>query len=584
MKKRWIAGIVGVAMMGTLLTGCAGNKEEHSLWMTNEAQDTRNDTQDATDGAQDATNATRSGVSTADQTKSVNGAEGEDTDIMYEDVWVSEEAACESVTTDMEMRMYDGYIEMVPEESMYANPYGNEEYGEIIENEFLSVKEQPLSTFSADVDTASYSNVRRMIQDGYELDWIPKDSVRLEEMINYFDYDYDGPRAGEPFGVNTEIATCPWNEDSYLMMVGLQTEEVDFSEAAPSNLVFLIDVSGSMYDEDKLPLLQQSFAMLSSNLTAKDRVSIVTYAGDDQIVLQGAKGSDTDVIVQALERLTASGSTNGSAGILTAYELAQEYFIPGGNNRVILATDGDLNVGLTSEEDLEEMITKQKESGVFLSVLGFGTGNIKDSKMELLADKGNGNYAYIDSLSEARKVLVEEMGATLVTVAKDVKFQMEFDPEMVSEYRLIGYENRALENEDFTDDTKDAGEIGAGHCVTVLYEIKLTKEAETLGMFRDFSTLHIRYKEPEADESRQLDYAIGTDSIKNRASEDLLFAGCVAQFGMLLRDSEYQGDTSYRSILECLGTLECVKQDEYKAEFAGLVEQVLRMDGVVVCY
>lgn len=551
MKKRNVMRMMALVMATTLLAGC-GKSDENALF--------------GTQGSRDQQNGGQTQDGPAQQKEVTEGTQGQEADTS------SETAATEEMDG---YYAYDDCEMMIPYESDYQ-AYG-EEYGEITESGFLSASRQPLSTFSADVDTASYSNVRRMLLDGYELEWIPKDSVRLEEMINYFDYDYDGPKDKEPFGVNTEIAVCPWNEDNYVMMVGLQTEAVDFSEAAPSNLVFLIDVSGSMYDEDKLPLLQQSFAMLASNLTAKDRVSIVTYAGEDRIVLQGARGNDTQTIIDALESLEASGSTNGSAGIETAYELAEEYFIEGGNNRVILATDGDLNVGLTSEEELEWLISQKKESGVYLSVLGFGTGNIKDNKMETLADRGNGNYAYIDSLNEARKVLVEEMGATLITVAKDVKLQMEFNSDVVSEYRLIGYENRALADEDFTDDTKDAGEIGAGHSVTVLYEIKLVPGDKSYAA-QEWSTLHIRYKEPDEEESRQLDYRIGAGQMERRPSEDLLFASCVAQFGMLLRDSEYKGSANYADILECLNGLRCVDEDSYKAEFEELVEQAMRLD------
>lgn len=566
MRKRWISGVVGIALMASVLTGCRSAQDEKKQAAENDVT------------ADDVRVSGNADIS-ANAGKAESG-ETEAGEVQEEWMYETNEADYDSSAS-----MADSYAdcEDLPYEAYYGEPMSGEEYGEIHENGFLSVSEQPLSTFSADVDTASYSNVRRMLLDGYELSWIPKDSVRLEEMINYFSYDYDGPKSGEPFGVNTEITRCPWNEDSYLMMVGLQTEAVDFSETPPSNLVFLIDVSGSMYSEDKLPLLQQSFAMLSSNLTSKDRVSIVTYAGEDRIVLQGAKGSDTQTIIDALERLNASGSTNGSAGIETAYELAEEYFIPGGNNRVILATDGDLNVGLTSVDELEELISGKKESGVYLSVLGFGTGNIKDNKMETLADKGNGNYAYIDSLNEARKVLVEEMGATLVTVAKDVKLQMEFNPDVVSEYRLIGYENRALANEDFTDDTKDAGEVGAGHCVTVLYEIKLTPGAASTAA-TVWSTLHIRYKEPQENRSTQLDYTIGTESIHRKPSENILFAGCVAQFGMLLRDSDYKGTATYMGILSCLEDLRSVQEDEYKLEFKQLVEQAMLLGSETLCY
>ena len=334
--------------------------------------------------------------------------------------------------------------------------FNTEEYNAIKENSYMSVAANPLSTFSIDVDTASYTNLRRMINDG---DYIDTDAIRIEEMINYFNYDYPAPNAGEPFSVNTEMADCPWNDETKLLLIGLQAEEIDMSERAPMNVVFLIDVSGSMYDEDKLPLVQKSFSLLTENLTPQDRVSIVTYAGSDRVVLEGADGNNKEEIIEAINAREAGGSTAGADGINTAYEIAEKYFISGGNNRIVLATDGDLNVGISSESELTKLVEKKRETGVFLSVLGFGTGNIKDNKMEALADNGNGNYAYIDSVLEAKKVLVEEMGGTLFTIAKDVKFQVEFNPQYVSEYRLVGYENRLMNDQDFYDDTKDAGEI-----------------------------------------------------------------------------------------------------------------------------
>lgn len=452
----------------------------------------------------------------------------------------------------------------------YINEYGsNESYANIRENRFLSVSNHPFSTFSADVDTASYANIRRMLMDGYDPSWIDEDAVRIEEMINYFSYDYEKPARREPFSVNSEIVACPWNEDNYLLRIGLATEEIDFDQAPASNLVFLIDVSGSMYSEDKLPLLQKAFEMLCTNLSAKDRVSIVTYAGDDEIVIQGVRGNDTDTIVNAIESLSAGGSTNGSEGIKTAYELAEEYFIEGGNNRIILATDGDLNVGVTSNEGLESLISNEKESGVFLSVLGFGTGNIKDDKMELLADKGNGNYSYIDSLREAKKVLVNEMGATLITVAKDVKFQLEFNEDVVASYRQIGYENRALADEDFADDTKDAGEVGAGSSVTVLYEIELAQKNAIDS--DEWCTLHVRYKEPSEDESKELKYNIGAADYSSRISANTAMAAAVAEFGMVLRESRYAGNSSYDSIMDLLDEAD-IRGDEYKEEFCELVD------------
>lgn len=485
------------------------------------------------------------------------------------------------------------------EDEPYPEAHPNEEYSEWEEKGFTSVKKEPLSTFSADVDTASYSNLRRLIREGYDLDMLPEGSVRIEEMINYFSYDYKEPKGKEPFGVTTQISTCPWNEEAELLMIGLKTEDIEYDQAPPSNLVFLLDVSGSMYSDDKLPLLQEAFGLLAENLTEKDRVSIVTYAGEDQIVLKGAKGSQTKKIKNALNSLEASGSTNGSAGIETAYALAESNFIEGGNNRVIIATDGDLNVGLTTEEELEDLITEKKESGIFLSVLGFGTGNIKDNKMETLADKGNGNYAYIDCLREANKVLVEEMSATLLTICKDVKFQVEFNPAVVEGYRLLGYENRALAAEDFDDDTKDAGEIGAGHSVTALYEIVLKEplngsmsadeisqlkysdeykkefgeeEITSPAAEKEWLTISIRYKKPAEDQSNLLEYPIGYECYTNKPSDDFVFAAAVAEFGLLASHSAYPENASVKHVEKALNSIRL--NDEYKEEFWELVEEV----------
>lgn len=457
-----------------------------------------------------------------------------------------------------------GAAECCPE---YDYPYyeGGETYTKFEQNGYFNTKDNSISTFSADVDTASYSNVRRMIQDGY----VDPSAVRVEEMVNYFDYDYKAPKAGEPFSVNAEIASCPWNKEAQLLMIGLQAEDIDTSDIGPQNIVFLIDVSGSMSDSDKLPLVQSAFLMLTENLTENDRISIVTYAGTDAVVLDGVRGDKTEVISEAIEGLMAGGSTAGSDGIITAYELAEEHFIKGGNNRIILATDGDLNVGITDNDELEKLIEKKKESGVFLSVLGFGTGNIKDDKMELLADKGNGNYYYIDSILEAKKVLVEEMGGTLVTIAKDVKLQLEFNPDTVKSYRLVGYENRLLSEEDFNDDTKDAGEIGAGHRVTVLYEIIPQGKSDKSS---DVAKLAIRYKEPDESESKLLEYVLGENCYKSSPSENIRFAACVAEFGLMIRQDEY-AETSYESIIGELETLRCVKTDPYKNEFLDLVKQ-----------
>ena len=444
-----------------------------------------------------------------------------------------------------------------------------EEYSKWEERGFRSVLKEPLSTFSADVDTASYSNLRRLLTEGYSLEELPRGAVRIEELLNYFSYNYEEPKGQEPFGVTTKLGACPWNEEAQLLMIGLKTEDIDYSQAPPSNLVFLLDVSGSMSHEDKLPLLQESFGLLAENLTEKDRISIVTYAGDDEVVLRGAAGNETRKIKKAINQLEAGGGTNGSKGIETAYEIAEENFIKGGNNRIILATDGDLNIGLTTEEELEELITEKKESGIYLSVLGFGAGNLKDNKMEVLADKGNGNYAYIDSLREARKVLVEEMTATLLTICKDVKLQVEFNPSVVSDYRLIGYENRALNREDFEDDTKDAGEIGAGHSVTVLYELIL-KEPITDLSEGEWLTLSIRYKKPAEDTSNLLRYPVSYEDYQSSPDDDFVFAAAVAEFGLLASDSAYAGDASLKHVRSALKGI--TLDDEYKEEFYELVK------------
>lgn len=473
----------------------------------------------------------------------------------------------------------------VPEESPDWN---TEEYNSLEEPGFKSVKNSPLSTFSADVDTASYANLRRMIEDNYSIEDIPAGAVRIEELLNYFKYDYNLPTGSEPFGVTTVIGECPWNEDAKLLQIGLKTVEIDFSEAPSSNLVFLLDVSGSMDSADKLPLLQSAFTMLVDELTEKDRVSIVTYAGSDKVLLEGEKGSNKTEITEVINNLYAGGSTNGSAGIETAYRLAEENFIEGGNNRIILATDGDLNVGTTSQSDLKELVEEKREAGIFLSVLGFGTGNLKDNKMETLADNGNGNYAYIDSKGEARRVMVEEMGATLVTVAKDVKLQIEFNPAYVKGYRLIGYENRTLATEDFDDDTKDAGEIGAGHIVTALYEIipadsgqevpetDLKYQEEKEGVENgEWATLKIRYKEPDEDESILKEYILTEDICTAEPSEDFYFAAAVAEFGLLVRESRYKGTSSFQNIESLLEKVN-TEADDFKDEFAYLVKKLKR--------
>ncbi|SCY37018.1 Ca-activated chloride channel family protein [Lachnospiraceae bacterium XBB2008] len=473
----------------------------------------------------------------------------------------------------------------------YYYPAPNYNYGEnyntVIENEFKEVYASPLSTFGADIDTASYSNLRRMINDGYNLYDIPAGSIRTEELINYFNYDYREPGSNDTFAVNAQIIDCPWNKETKLVNLGIKAKELEDIENVPSNIVFLVDVSGSMDDYDKLPLLQMGLDMLVDDLDENDRVSIVTYASSSDIVIAGVSGDEHTTIKKAINALSAGGSTNGGDGIKSAYRLAEKYFIEGGNNRVIMATDGDLNVGITSEDELEELISKKKESGVFLSVLGFGTGNYNEAALETLADKGNGNYSYIDCLSEAKKVLIDEFNSTLFTVAKDVKFQIEFNPRYVSEYRLVGYENRQMAARDFNDDTKDGGEIGSGHAMTVMYEIRMNDESdaytddlryqstdlsETGITSNEWMTVSVRYKEPEEDESKLIYFPIRNECYTRTPNCDTLFAAYVAECGMILNDSSYIGNLDMRDVSKQISGLDL--DDEYKEEFLDLIKQL----------
>jgi Ca-activated chloride channel family protein len=463
---------------------------------------------------------------------------------------------------------------------------GFEDYDRIDENRWFSTLERPLSTFSVDVDAASYGNVRRFITEGQ---LPPVDAVRIEELVNYFEYDYAEPRGRHPFSITTEVAECPWNREHKLVHIGLQGTRVDVEELPPSNLVFLIDVSGSMTPPNKLPLLKSSFRLLVDQLRREDRVAIVVYAGAAGLVLPSTCGSDKETILCAIDRLEAGGSTAGGAGIKLAYQVAQANFLEGGNNRVILATDGDFNVGAASDADMIRLIEQKRRSGVFLTVLGFGEGNLKDSKMEKIANHGNGHYAYIDNLAEAKKVLVNEMGATLLTIAKDVKLQVEFNPARVSSYRLIGYENRLLEDRDFDDDTKDAGEIGAGHSVTALYEIALTDREDDRGgkplkytdrtvrsgarRSAELLTVSFRYKPPAESESRLLSHVVkDRDTRFANASNDFRFSAAVAQFGMILRGSTECGEATMRDVI---ATARGARGDDphgYRAEFVSLAE------------
>ena len=464
-------------------------------------------------------------------------------------------------------------------------PYpGGESYAAVDENPFRSVARDPLSTFSIDVDTASYSNVRRLISAGT---LPPADAVRIEEMINYFRYQYAQPTGGEPFSVTTELTDSPWNPKHRLALIGLQGRQMPDEDLPARNLVFLIDVSGSMQSADKLPLVRNGLRMLSDTLTARDRVAIVVYAGSSGLVLPATPGDQRGRIHGAIAQLEAGGSTNGSGGIQLAYEVARANMIAGGINRVILATDGDFNVGITSQRELVDLIERERASGVFLSVLGVGTGNLKDSTMEMLADKGNGNYAYLDSLQEARKVLVKEAGGTLVTIAKDVKLQIEFNPRHVAGYRLIGYENRILRDQDFNDDAKDAGEIGAGHSVTALYEIvpagvDLPQAVDPLkyqtpasvpssqSVSNELLTVKLRYKHPSGDVSQLI-----TRTMANRVqplSANVGFASAVAEIGMLLRDSRHAPAANFDAAISRARRYREQDDDGYRMEFVKLAE------------
>lgn len=471
----------------------------------------------------------------------------------------------------------EGLMDMEPED------WNTEEYSAIKESGFKNPRIEPLSTFSADVDTASYTNIRRHINNGDE---VPEGAVRIEEMLNYFSYDYPEPEDGKAFSTSVEMGDCPWNDNTKLLKIGLQTKKVDTSEMPPSNLVFLIDSSGSMDSYDKLPLIKRAFALVTENMGENDRISVVTYAASNKTLIDGATVNDKDRIMDELSSLVAYGSTNGEGGIQAAYEVAERNFIEGGINRVILATDGDLNVGVTSESELKKLIEEKRESGVYLSVIGVGMGNIKDNKMETLADNGNGNYSYIDSVTEAERVLIEEKGATFFTVAKDVKFQLEFNPETVKGYRLIGYENRMLENSDFADDTKDAGELGAGHSVTVLYEVALTGSEQEVAEYElefsgsestgstDICKISTRYK-PIGSEESVLEETIVPETIMDGAlSEDFWFTSAVAEFGMILRNSEYKGTSTFDSVLELAANSGTSSE---KKEFAAIVEKAKKI-------
>ncbi len=481
----------------------------------------------------------------------------------------------------------NGYAPSYANSGYQDSNHNTESYSPINENGFKSSVINPLSTLSVDVDAASYSNVRRFIVNGNKP---PVDAVRVEEMINYFNYDYPNPTDEHPFSITTEVGACPWNEETNLIHIGLQGERIESDDLPPSNLVFLLDVSGSMNSANKLPLLKKSFQLLVNELDESDKIAIVVYAGASGLVLASTSADQKTLILESLDGLSAGGSTAGGEGIELAYKVAEENFLEGGNNRVILATDGDFNIGMSSDGAMQRLIEEKRETGVFLTCLGFGMGNYKDSKLEVLADKGNGNYAYIDNLFEAKKVLVTEIGATLLTIAKDVKIQVEFNPNVVESYRLVGYENRLLNEEDFNDDEKDAGEIGAGHSVTALYEVVMkSSEADSLNPEIDplryqtiqyddaafgaeMFTVKFRYKEPNGEISKLIERNVKNKVSKNKnLSMDFFFAAAVAEFGMVLRNSKFKAKADFDHISNL--AIENRGKDEYgyRSEFIRLV-------------
>ena len=472
----------------------------------------------------------------------------------------------------------------VPQPGSVRPPQWNtEEYKRLQDNNFQEVRTSPLSTFSIDVDTASYSNIRRFINSG---GLPPVDAVRSEELLNYFTYDYPQPTGEHPVAVTTEIGDSPWNPERKLLLLGLQGKNIATENLPPSNLVFLIDVSGSMGSPNKLPLLKTAFKMLAQQLRPQDRVAIVVYAGAAGLVLDSTPGSEKGKIIAKIDSLQAGGSTAGGAGIKLAYKVAKEHFLEGGNNRVILATDGDFNVGASSEGELSRLIEGYRDDGIFLSVFGFGMGNIKDNKMEMLADRGNGNYAYIDNALEAKKVMVSQLAGTLYTIAKDVKVQVEFNPAKVKAYRLIGYENRALADKDFNDDRKDAGDMGAGHSVTALYEIIPAEDKHFVSSVdplvfqqtqsipsNDWLQIKVRYKQPQSNDSSLMTTRVpDVPATSTLSSENFRFAAAVAEYGMLLRNSEFKGQSSYLQALTLARGARGADEQGYRAEFIKLLE------------
>ena len=495
--------------------------------------------------------------------------------------------------TEIEVEEFDSYaLEYFPAMALgyaavpYDTDWNTNEYSYFEGNRFLSARTSPLSTFAADVDTSSYAQFRRRVLNG---EVIPPDSIRVEEMLNYFRYDYAQPRENEPFGVTVSMAPCPWNDQTRLLQIGLQAETLQADQRPGHNLVFLIDTSGSMEGSDRLDLVKRAFLMLLEELKDSDTISIVTYASQDRVVLEGVPAREKTRIMEAISDLEAKGSTNGAAGLIRAYEIAEKYRIQDGVNRILLATDGDLNVGLSSEGDLARLVSEKKQNGVSLTCLGFGMGNYKDNRMEALADYGNGNCWYIDTIYEARKALVTEADGTFITVAKDVKIQVDFNPALIRGYRLIGYEDRLMNAEDFADDTKDGGEIGSGHRVTVLYELvpadsefdfgaSDSRYAQTEGESKtdEMLTIAIRAKEPEGEVSHLYEYPVSETILSRSPDDNMKFAAAVAETSMLLRDSEWKGTSSWQQVQELLRSCESLSGDVYKEEFLYLVNLLER--------
>ena len=565
MKKRLVVLLLTLAMTASVMTGCGATE-----------------------------------VATSEPDNSIMTSADVESEPCEAEYAASSESATSQNSARRSTEKYDAVAETEAVDEGYAaydyddnsDMFEGETYKEIEANGFKSAKDNPLSTFAADVDTASYSNMRRMIDYGYGIEDFEGTGIRVEELINYFSYDYNEPEKGEVFGVDATIADCPWNEENKLLVLGIDTETMKKREKPDSNIVLLIDVSGSMDSYNKLPLLKEAMKMMVDEFSENDRISIVTYASGTEVVLDGVSGKNKSLINRKINRLSAGGATFGEGGIELAYKVAEEHFIEGGNNRIFIASDGDFNVGASTESELFDLISEKRDTGIFLSVLGVGMGNYDDVTMETLADNGNGIYAYIDSLSEAKKVLVDDIDANLYTVAKDTKFQIEFNPALVSEYRQIGYENRALAAEDFTDDTKDGGELGSGHQVTVMYEIVLAdngkgKEglkyqeqslSEKGQQADEWCTLSIAYKEPEGEKSKYLEYPIGIDNYTTKPSDDYVFAAAVAQVGMALNNSEYLVDfrDNYDAVAAARTTVYHMNdRDELQDEFLDMMDAVL---------